>query len=162
MSDPTLCSDPNNYSNFPALFCQRTGVHLASTFSSPLIPMTSLLSYFLEEGRLVFRWRKKCAEGHIPVVVCSLLFCVDFFLFKMDTLVLGCAESSVLCVGSGGLWHAGLLALRHVASSRARDWTRVPLRRQAGCKAPLCPQGSPRVHSSSRLTPVSVSETGSS
>ena len=121
MSDPTLCSDPNNYSNFPALFCQRTGVHLASTFSSPLIPMTSLLSYFLEEGRLVFRWRKKCAEGHIPAVVCSLLFCVDFFLFKMDTLVLGCAESSVLCVGSGGLWHAGLLALRRVASSRARD-----------------------------------------
>ena len=82
MLDPTLCLDRNNYSDFPALFCQRTGVHLASTFSSPLIPVTSLLSCFIEEGRLGFRWRKKFAEGHVPAVMCSLFLYLFFSLLK--------------------------------------------------------------------------------
>lgn len=68
MSDPTLCLDWNNCSKFPALFCERTEVHLASTFLNPLIPMTSLLSYFIEEGKLGLRWVKQFAEGHPPEV----------------------------------------------------------------------------------------------
>lgn len=68
MSDPTLCLDWNNCPKFPALFCERTEVHLASTFLNPLIPMTSLLSYFIEEGKLGLRWMKQFAEGHPPEV----------------------------------------------------------------------------------------------
>lgn len=47
-------------------------------------------------------------------------FVLIFFLFKMDTFVLGCAGSSAPCVGSVAVAR-GLVALRRVASSQARD-----------------------------------------
>ena len=76
---------------------------------------------------------------------CSSLWCAGFFLWRL---------LSLQCTGSLGtwaqqlqladprvqahrLWYMCLVALRHVESSRSRDWTQCPLYWQA-LSHPLC------------------------
>ena len=69
-------------------------------------------------------------EGYSLVVVCGLLAVMASLV--AEPRLLGMWASVVAVRGLGGcVWHMGLVAPWHVASSRTRDQTDIPLH----CKA---------------------------